>query len=204
MYYTIFLELMYTFVEKKKLNKKRCIAIGAVVSTMILIGVTYFAPDVLKIEGLRYFSPIGFVPLVFVAALIYEHDGKTNLAAALGLFFLGLICAWAEWVRLPDAMYLESGYSMAIPLYARLSILAISFSAFAIAFYVKRKPGKIIETMSRISLYVYCVHQLVIVSLINILNEKPLIKYVVVVLLTYAISISFYSVKIAVKKGQKR
>ena len=186
MYYIVFLELFYYFMERFKLKKKVCSIVGIGISVIVLLIVTYFGSETLQIEALRYFSPLGFLPYIFIAAYLYESKEENHRICISITGIIGVICAVAEWKLLLKDTFLLNGYSTAIPSYARVSVIFLSSVIFTVALRVKRKPSKAIEWMSAISLYVYCIHQLVIQIFVGAF-EFPQIQYVLVVVVTYAI-----------------
>lgn len=186
MYYIVFLELFYYFMERFKLKKKVCSIVGIGISVIVLLIVTYFGSETLQIEALRYFSPLGFIPYIFIAAYLYESKEENHRICISITGIIGVICAVAEWKLLLKDTFLLNGYSTAIPSYARVSVIFLSSVIFTVALRVKRKPSKAIEWMSAISLYVYCIHQLVIQIFVGAF-EFPQIQYVLVVVVTYAI-----------------
>ena len=73
---------------------------------------------------------------------------------------------------------------------------------------ITKTPSKFTETLAAVSLYIYCLHQIVIVitELISVgaLNGLYFLSYLLVVLITYALSIGFYFVKRKVHSLKKQ
>lgn len=186
-YLVVVLELFYIMMEHYNVNKCRWALIGLGFSIALLLFVTYIAPETLKIEALRYFSPVGFIPCIFVAAYFHECKGVEHSKRSISIALVGIVCVIAEWRLLPSEKFLLSGYSMAMPSYARVSVVLFTFAIFAATLKCKKKPGKSLKLMSRVSLYVYCLHQLVI----NMIGDKisqPLYLYVAVLIITYSLT----------------
>ena len=102
----------------------------------------------------------------------------------ISLFVSGMAFAVFEWAYLPNAVFIERGYSIAFPSYARISVVLLSMSIFGLMLKIGRSPSKIIEYLASLSLYVYCVHQ-IFIKLIATSIKKPIFGFLSVVALSY-------------------
>lgn len=166
----VYLMLKFT----AKLSSKQKLCIYSLLS-VLSIGITsslYVLPLQLKIEGLRYFSPIGFIPYVFSSLLIHHiyNNYRTYcnkimiILAAISIIFIIL-----EWKILPDKVYLQNGIASALTGYGRVSLVISSMALFLLVLNFKKKPPQIIENLADISLYVFCLHPI----FINLFSELP-------------------------------
>lgn len=191
-YFLIFLEIYYTLADKLKWNKKATSIAGLAVSILLIIVLSFFSPYVaLKIEALRYFSPVAFLPYIFMASILHESDGVIKNKYLFIMLLLSAIFFVIEWKYLPDKAFLESGYSLAMPLYAKVSTVLLSVSVFGFALKIKKCPAKIIGYASGLSLWVYCIHQ-VIINLLTDININSFLMYCAVTVITYIISIIIF------------
>lgn len=203
-YLLVVLELFYIITEKYGVSRNKSAVIGIFLSCMILVICSLkIMPYSLKTEALRFFSPIGFLPYVFVASLIFEYKDTIKNSCLLIVLSVGIILSLLEWYYLPSKDFLENGYALMVPFYQKLSVVFVSAAAFSAALKIKKKPSKIIEYLSNISLYVYCTHQFVIILLSKI-NIVPFLKYLLVLTVSYILSIIIYSgvryIKLKAKK----
>lgn len=187
-YLLVFLELFCMMIEKFKLKRMKYIFIGGGVSKFLVV-FCYFLPWAIRLETQRYFSPIGFFPYTFIALFLCESHKNDFTKAIPRLLVIGASILVVEWIFIPDATYLSNGYSVALPIYARLSQALMATAIFIACLGVKRIPGKVITFMSAASLYVYCIHQLIIKGINGCFIQKSkLIEFAVVVVITYFIS----------------
>lgn len=135
------------------------------VFSMCLTFSLHFLPLSLKLESLRYFSPIGFIPYVFSSLLV--HHMYTNyrtycnkIMIVLAVISIGLIVA--EWLLLPDKVYIQNGFRSALNGYGRPSLVTSSMALILLVLKCNKKPPRIIENLGNISLYVFCLHSIFI------------------------------------------
>ena len=76
-----------------------------------------------------------------------------------------------EMAWLPDA-HLSAAAGYALPPYTRISVVIGASAVFFLFFPLRRKPPKIIATMSDYSLGLYCLHLFVIRYYVQILSPK--------------------------------
>lgn len=186
-YWTVLLECLCAFCERIRIERNVTATIGIVLGGGMVGLCDFFFSGALRVESLRFFSPVGFLPLPFIAMLAYELKERIANGAIVTLLALGLAMAIAEWRLLPSEEFLQSGYSMAMPSYARISVLMLACAVFLASLRMRLTPNALVVGMAGLSLYVYCVHQLVIVVLGDVIRS-PLIDYIVVVALTYCVS----------------
>ena len=201
-YFLVVLELICFVCEKTKLSKKVIAMAGLVLSVLLIIICTWFVPATVRIEALRFFSPIGFLPYVFLAILVKEHVFSYFLSISAIVF--GVAYSVFEWLSLVDPLYLQNGYSSAIPSYPKISIVLLSIGIFGLMMKVSNTPSKFSDALAAVSLYVYCIHYVIIVLLRRIfgdgLNGYEFITYMLVVFITYFFSFGFYFAKRKVKR----
>ncbi len=187
----ILLEIVIRVFSKLNIQKTKIYCIFAAVLTVLIIAF-YFVPFAsLKVEALRFFSPICFLPYVFIALIFDKLKDKPKIWQLSALLGLGIISAIIEWRFLPDTLFLQSGYQVALPSYGRPSVVLISAAIFGFSLYIEDKPSKAIEYMSALSLYVYCIHQIVI-TCVSDKSSNPAVRYLLVVVITYAASAVVY------------
>lgn len=201
-YFLIVLELICFICERIKLSKTVVAVIGLALSVLLIVFCNWFAPESVKIEALRFFSPIGFLPYIFIALLLNEiniNNKTAKIYIFLAAIIFGISLSIVEWMVLPNPVFLENGYSIAIPTYPRISLVFSSFGIIGLFFQIKKKPSKLTETMSSISLDVYCIHPISISIVVWItgdaLNGLDFLAYLLVVLITYALSVGLYYAK---------
>jgi hypothetical protein len=120
-------------------------------------------PGSFKASLFTYWSPINFLPYVFLAALValnLEFVKKHRKH----LILLGVVPATAfiiyEWSVLPSkAFILLDGHI--IPAYMRTSLIFSTFLVSCVFLFLQRKPGVLVMFMSKYSLALYCLHFLV-------------------------------------------
>ncbi len=157
--------LMCKFTVKLSSRQKLYIySLLSIVSMMITTSL-YFLPLGLKIESLRYFSPIGFIPYLFSSLLIHhlytnyqKHCNKIMIALTL----VSIAFIISEWMLLPDKVYLENGIASALTGYGRPSLVTSSMALMLLVLNVRKNPPAIIENLGNISLYVFCLHPIFI------------------------------------------
>lgn len=150
-----------------KFSNKQKLYIYSLLS-ILSIGITsslYFLPLQLKIEGLRNFSPIVFIPYIFSSLLIHHiyNNYRTycnKIMLALTVISIALIIS--EWIILPDKVYLQNGLASALTGYGRASLVTSSVALFLLVLNFEKKPPCIIENLANISLYVFCLHPIFI------------------------------------------
>lgn len=190
-YFIVFLEVYSFFLEKNKANKNLFNLIGFCFS-LLLISLLYFIPnDTVKTEFLRFYSPVGFLPYIFGASYIYENREVLKSGFLYLLLVVGVGFVVFEWAFLPDPVFLKAGFSFAIPSYGRVSLVLVSVALFGLCLKIKHKPTRFTEYLATLSLYVYCIHQIIISSLpsyISPTSSLPHIGYCAVVVVTYLLS----------------
>ncbi|MCQ2451383.1 MAG: acyltransferase [Clostridia bacterium] len=195
----ILLEIVIRVFSKLNIQKTKIYCIFAAVLTVLIIAF-YFVPFAsLKVEALRFFSPICFLPYVFIALIFDKLKDKPKIWQLSALLGLGIISAIIEWRFLPDTLFLQSGYQVALSLYGRPSVVLISAVIFGFSLYITEKPSKVIEFMAAISLDVYLTHQIVIKYVYGEVSN-PAVGYLLVTVITYALSAVIYFVKNYLKK----
>ncbi|MBR3300440.1 MAG: acyltransferase [Clostridia bacterium] len=198
-YLIVFTELCCVFIEKTEINKKAFSAIGLGLS-LLLICIFYFVSDpTVKTEALRFYSPICFPSYVFIAFYFKEAQERNSLPLMISLFVSGMAFAVFEWAYLPNAVFIERGYSIAFPFYARISVVLLSMSIFGLMLKIGRSPSKFIEYLASLSLYAYCVHQ-IFINLIATSIKKPFLGFLTVVALSYFASAIIKTVLTLIKK----
>ncbi len=133
--------------------------------SLVLTSSLYFLPLGLRIETLRYFSPIAFLPYLFFAQilylLVYNYSKYLNILSFWGvLLSLGFIVL--DWLILPSAVYLQNGIGAAITGYGRCSLVFSSVTVFLCFLKIESPPPRVINNLSDISLYVFVIHPLAI------------------------------------------
>ena len=190
-YYIVLLEIYLFFLEKAKANKNLFNLIGFGLS-LLLISALYFVPNnTIKTEFLRYYSPLSFLPCVFGACYVYDNREKLKTAVLFLLFVVGVGFAVVEWAFLTDPAFIKAGFSFALPSYGRVSLILISIALFGLCLKIKHTPTRFTEYLATLSLYVYCIHQIIISSLpsyISPTSPLPHIGYCAVVVVTYLLS----------------
>ena len=196
-YLLVILELICFVCEKFKLSKKMIAILGIGLSVLLIVFCTWFAPETVKIEALRFFSPIGFFPYIFIAILFKERIFSYMLSVIAIAF--GVVYSVFEWFTLVNPMFLLNGYSSATPGYAKISVVFVSIGVFGLMMKISKTPSNFAEVLAAISLYVYCIHQIIIVLISRILGNAlsgfDFITYLLVAFITYAISFGFYFAK---------
>ncbi len=125
----------------------------------------HFLPLGLKIESLRYFSPICFIPYIFTSLLIhhiYTNYKTYSTKIMIVLAVISIVFIIFEWRILPDKVYLENGIRSALTGYGRPSLVTSSMALMLLVLNVNKKPPLIIENLGNISLYVFCLHSIFI------------------------------------------
>ncbi len=200
-YLFVILELFCLLIEKSGLNKVLWSSVGLLFSLVLLLFLNFILPPgSLKAETLRFFSPVAFLPYVFVAVLMFEFSENIKGYKLIILFFIGAFFAVLEWLHIPDKIFLDYGYSLAIPCYARISTVLISITVFGFMIKIKKSPSKFVEYLSGLSLYVYCTHQIIINLLNGVFSKLPFVSYLVVAMISYALSIAIYTLKNYISK----
>lgn len=190
-YYLLLLECLITVSNRFHLNKNRfylSMGFGGVL-LIALCGIA--APEALRIEALRYFSPLGFFPLVPFALYFFEIRNERKPRWIGAALLAGLLAAIVEWRLLPNACYLQNGYTMALPSYARVSVVLLSCGIFFAALQKNQSPGLTVEKMAALSLYVYITHQ-VVIKLLGNRMDSPFVNYLIVTACTYSICFIAY------------
>ena len=194
-YFLITIEIIISVCERLKWRVKAVAVIGLTFSLVVLL-ICYFIPEYLKYEALRYFSPIAFIPLVFIAILIVENKTIINIKFALTLFAIGVALAVIEWILIPDSKYISQGvYAVALPIYSRLSQIVIASAIFILMLNIKKEPSKIVLLLSNVSLYAYCVHQIIITELSKRFEIQSFISFLITIVITYFCSIVLFFLK---------
>ena len=152
---------MAKFSNKQKLYVYSLLTLFSMVITFSL----YFLPLGLKIESLRYFSPICFIPYIFTSLLI--HHISANYRAycnkiMIVLAVISIVLIIFEWEILPDKVYLQNGIRSALTGYGRPSLVTSSMALILLVLNIEKKPPLIIENLGNISLYVFCFHSIFI------------------------------------------
>ena len=111
----------------------------------------------------------------------------------------GLAYSVFEWFTLVDPIYLMNGYGSATPGYAKISVVFVSIGVFGLMMKISKMPSNFTEVLAAISLYVYCVHQIIIIVISRVFGDAlsgfDFITYLLVAFITYAISFGFYFAK---------
>lgn len=171
-----------------------------IISLLIII-ISYFLPQVLRVEALRFYSPVNFLPYLFIAFLIYSFIKKNYSRAKIKLILiilisLGILSALIEWILLPNKIYVELGYAIAIPIYGRNS--QIIFATFIVlsAYYINKPAPKSVKILSEYSLSIYCLHPLVItfISNLKLFNTchsilSSFLNFILILLITIGLSV---------------
>ena len=203
-YFLIIIEFICCLSEKIKLNIKIVASVGLVLSTLLLI-ICYFLSGFIKYEALRYFSPIAFIPLVFISMLLINVKREIDIKYIIAFFSLGVVFAIAEWLILPDSAYISLGsYAVAMPIYSRLSQIVIAASLFCVFLKITKDPHKIVVRLSEVSLYAYCIHQIFITCISTYLKFSYFATFITTVLLTYVLSFAIIEVKKLIKSKKTR
>jgi len=206
-YLLVLLELFYYFTKSIPEKRKKSAVAGTAISCCVLaICLFSFVPFTIRTEALRYFSPIGFLPYVFIASFIFETKDSVSEKRILAtvLLIIGVVLAIVEWKYFCSVEYLSVGFSVVLPSYQKLSVVAVSSAVFMLMLRIKKEPSRIVQYMSELSLFVYCVHQFVIYFVQDV-KTAPLVKYLFVLVITYIISIIInFAVKYVKSKDFKR
>ena len=193
-YFMILIELICLLCERCKLSIVRMAYFGLVFS-LLLIVLCYFIPGVIKYEALRYFSPIAFLPLVFIAFLLADTK-QLPVKWIIVLFVSGIALAVFEWRCCIDQQYItQGGYAIATPIYARLSQIIIAASVFMLALNVQKEPSKAVKWLASVSLYAYCLHQIIIVIADRLLPVSEFIIFLLTIVCTYVLSAVIHKTK---------
>ncbi len=131
--------------------------------SLIITSCLYILPLGIRIESLRYFSPIGFLPYLFAAQLLYilNRDFCVNKLIII-MSFLSIALIAIDWMLLPSAIYLKNGIGAAITGYGRVSLVCTASTFFLLFLKVQSPPPVIINNLSNISLYVFVIHPIAI------------------------------------------
>lgn len=125
--------------------------------SLFIMCLGYVMPYPLNVESLRFFSPISFLPYAPLAILICRTE--TRWLALIPLILLGVSALVTEWVLIPSRIFLQNGYALAMPSYARPSVVLLSAAILIVSLKV-RQSYVMVRWLSSLSLYVYCQHQL--------------------------------------------
>lgn len=178
---TIAQELMLYVFDRIGQHRARICAYILLLGTCLLMAASYYFPYPANVEALRHFSPIAFLPYPALAWLLYENKNKCRLDWILIL--IGILLAYLEWTILPSRLYLENGYSCAIPSYARLS--NVFFTAFVVRMALRlNASGPWARIIASLSLPVYCFHQIFITTSARMENAS--LRLSVIFFATYA------------------
>ncbi len=197
----ILLEVLCLLSERFNISKTVIAVVGLAITSSIMLACMYVVPQSVKIESLIYFSPIGFVPYIFIALLFKEQ----KISSLVGCIFILIGIGWAfiEWLTLPNELFLQNGYSMALPFYQKISIVFITFGLFSLVLKVRKKPTAFTERLAAVSLYVYCIHQIIIVLSGRILGDilvgYDFVWYLIVVVLSCVLSFGALFIKSKMK-----
>lgn len=187
-YLLVFLEIYYLILEKSGANKNLFNIIGFCFG-LLLISALYFVPnDTIKTEFLRFYSPVCFVHYVFGASYIYENRDNLKNIILYSLLIVGSGFAVFEWAFLPDPLLLKTGFSLALSLYGRVSVIFVTLALFGLCLKIKKSPTRFTEYLATLSLYVYCIHQIIINFVSPYVRDYPFIAYCIVVVITYIFS----------------
>lgn len=170
----IAVHLICKFTAKLSCKQKLYIYSLFTVLSLVITSSLYVLPLGLRIECLKYFSPICFIPYIFSSLLI--HHLYTNyrtycnkIMLVLAIISVALIIS--DWILLPDKVYLQNGIASALTGYGRPSLVTSSMALILLVLNVEKKPPCIIENLGNISLYVFCFHPI----FISLLGEGTMI-----------------------------
>lgn len=189
-----------------KLSHKQKLYIYSALSilSMLITFSLHFMPLVLKIEGLRYFSPICFIPYIFTSLLIHHiyTNYKTYCTKIMLVFALiSIVLIILEWKILPDKVYIENGIRSALTGYGRPSLVTSSMALILLVLNIVKKPPRIIENLGNISLYVFCLHSI----FINVFGALSGVWFILaVVIATLVVSELLYLLKIKTPLGKSK
>lgn len=119
-----------------------------------------------------HWNPILFIPCVFVAKLLSDYKPVILEKRGLSLIilFLAIISAMVEWRTLihPNhAIILATIF----PSYARISPILSAACIVMVALAIRKKPNRLILSLSSMSLGLYCVHPFLESSLSKITGD---------------------------------
>lgn len=179
-----------------KLQLKVAIVTNLVVFLLacLLLAGAYCFPYPANVEALRHFSLFAFLPYVPLAWLLHKiNDNAIKMKKTdIGLFVIAISLVVCEWFLLPSKLYLDNGYSCAMPFYARLS--SVFLSAFIIRLTLRIPKSKLwAKILAGLSLYVYCFHQIFITVTQKMMNV--VIRLGIVIVCTYACSYMVVAMK---------
>ena len=200
----IVLSLTAKFSNLKKLLIYLCMLVIAVGITSSI----YFWPLGIKIESLRYFSPVGFLPYLPVALLaqLLFRNYSAFCNKIIAVFVpAAIILSAADWIFLPDNIYFSNGINAPITGYGRPSLVVSCFVLILIVLKIKQKPPFIIENLGNISLYVFCVHMIFHIMFGRLCDDLPLLWHSMFVIFSTLIAseILYYLISYIKSKRQK-
>lgn len=204
-YLTFLIEIILQIMRKLPGKFSLFIPWGGFLASTVVMVLCYALPIGIKAEALRYFSPIGFIPYVFLSLMAFKlwKDGKTLSHIAGGFFVCGILLAIVEWLILPDAAYLKNGYSVAMVIYARPSQLLLAMSILLMSLLIKsHKVPQTVTLLSALSLYVYCIHP-VFINLFSSIEQHAAFL-LLTFLLTYAASFLLMKCVQLIKSTKKK
>lgn len=205
---------------------RRHSGVYALLATLLIV-LSYFVPGFPGILLTKYYSPLNFIPYVFIALYLARRlaspapvPAPIPVAAAgdrsaplpvtspapaapaalpsgrwlAGLLVVGLVAAVVEWRLLPDRKYIDFGAEIAIPIYGRVSEVALATAVLLAAFRVTRPATGLLSAVSASSMTLYTFHP-VVMSLFAVFAlpthatlATSLVYFLVVFLLTLAFS----------------
>ena len=199
--FLIVTEIVCRIIEK--VNNKLLVLFILLFFSLVVTMSLYLMPLGIKMESLRYFSPVGFIPYPFLTLILFyfhnTYDKKQQKHAMIISSSLSVIFIAFDWLFLTDSEYLTNGFGAAMSGYGRLSVVTLSFTVALIFLNIKKQPGKIIDFLSKTALYVFCLHPIFIKVLGSI--ENRFIFCSLVLVLTYICAALIYMIKAVVKKG---
>lgn len=195
--------IVLTLTSKLTNRKKTVIYVSLLVVSVAITSSVYLWPLGVKMEALRYFSPVGFLPYLPVALLThhlfrnyFSHCNKIILILAP----LSIVLSVLDWIVLPDNIYFSNGINAPITGYGRPSLVVASIVLILLVLKIKQKPPMIIENLGNISLYVFCTHMI----FRRLFDNLPFVWFVILVTLsTLIVSEALYYL-ISYIKGLRR
>jgi hypothetical protein len=215
-YFLIEIVLMTAIIEVMLQLKPRIKSSYFNILTVFLFGVSCILIAVIPLVSglfdshsylfLSYYSPLNFFPYPFLAIILYELYSKNknilNKWHLLLIFLVMVFLIVVEWKTLPsNSIFAEN--SFLLPPYSRLSLVLASVLLFVFFINFNIEGGKIIKTLSEMTLGVFLIHMFILnyYSIITpelaalTSNNMPL-YYVVVVVLSFGVTYCIKKTKI--------